>query len=154
MIALIQRVKSASVIIQKKKVSKIGLGILVFIGIGKLDDDSDISYITNKVLNLRLFEKDSNSLSQSVISSDNEILIVSQFTLYASTRIGKRPDFSQSASSENAKIIYTKLISKLEHYTEIKTGVFGVEMDIELVNWGPFTIKIDSKDKDMPRSSF
>tara|TARA_B110000438_G_C15710341_1_gene605040 strand:+ start:136 stop:600 length:465 start_codon:yes stop_codon:yes gene_type:complete len=154
MIALIQRVKSASVVIHEKRVSKIGLGLLVLIGIGKSDQDSDISYITDKILNLRLFEKNNISLSESVLSSGNEILIVSQFTLYASTRVGKRPDFSQSATSENAKKLYSKLILKLENFSKVKTGIFGEEMDVELVNWGPFTIKIDSGDKDIPRSSF
>ena len=155
MIALVQRVNSASVSINSKVYSKIDKGVLVLLGIIKSDTHEDSEYIIRKLINLRLFPSDSSNLDISVQNENASILVISNFTLSGITRSGNRPDFSNAMSSEKAKIIYEKFLAKLEQeHPLIKTGVFGEEMEVELNNWGPLTLSIDSKDRKAPRSSF
>ena len=155
MIALIQRVKSASLKINSKVYSKIDKGILVLLGIIKSDSHEDSEYIIRKLINLRIFPSNSSNLDVSVKNENASILIISNFTLSGITRSGNRPDFSNAMSTENAKVIYEKFIVKLkEEHPLIKTGVFGEEMEVELNNWGPLTLSIDSKDRKISRSSF
>ena len=155
MIALIQRVSSASVSINSKIYSKIDKGILVLLGIIKSDTHDDSEYIIRKLVNLRLFPSNSSKLDISVKNNKASILVISNFTLSGITRSGNRPDFSNAMNAENAKIIYEKFIVDLKkEHPFLKTGVFGEEMEVKLNNWGPLYLSIDSNDRKSPRSTF
>ncbi|MBS1735884.1 MAG: D-tyrosyl-tRNA(Tyr) deacylase [Bacteroidetes bacterium] len=144
---LIQRVTQASVIIEGKIFSKIKAGMLIFIGIEEADNEEDISWLTNKIANLRIFDDANGVPNLSAKDSKGEYLVVSQFTLHASVKKGNRPSFIKAARPEIALALYHQFLDKLkaETNTEIQTGSFGAMMQIELVNDGPFTIWIDSK---------
>lgn len=155
MIALIQRVTAASVSINSKIHSKIDEGILVFLGIANLDTEADSNYVIKKLLNLRIFPNDDSNFDLSVEKSDRSILIISNFTLSANTRTGNRPDFSNALNPKKAKILYEKFtISLKEKFPKVKTGIFGEEMEVNLNNWGPVALIINSNDKNYSRSSF
>ncbi len=146
MIALIQRVKSAKVSVNDKEINKIGKGILVFVGIEKNDDDKEIEFISEKILNLRIFPDSDNRMNLSIMDIKGEILSISQFTLTAKIKKGRRPSFSNAMEPEKAKSLYYKLLENLSNREiSVKDGVFGEMMDIELVNEGPVTFIIDSK---------
>ncbi len=147
---VIQRVKKASVVINNKIHSKIEHGLLIFVGIVNDDNYEDIKWLSNKILNLRIFDDDNNVMNFSAKEIDAEILIVSQFTLHALTKKGNRPSYIKAASPEIAIPIYNEFIYKLQLLLnkEIKTGVFGANMEINLINDGPVTIFIDTKNKE------
>ena len=147
---VIQRVLNASVHVNKKKVSLIKKGLLVFVGFEINDNIIDCDWIANKILNLRIFSNKENSMELSVKDVKGEILIVSQFTLHAKTKKGNRPSFIKSAKSETSKTLYDKFILTISelHKNKISNGVFGADMKIRLENDGPFTIIIDSKNKE------
>lgn len=145
--AVIQRVSSASVSVDNQKVSEIGYGYMVLLGISDKDDEKDIDYIVDKLLNIRLFEDDLGKMNISLLDKNYELLVVSQFTLYGDARKGRRPSFIRSAKSDDAKQIYEKIVNKLKnHYNnkKIKTGIFQAMMKVDLVNDGPVTILLDS----------
>ena len=148
--ALIQRVKKASVIIDGKIFSEIDHGLLILLGIETEDNHEDINWLTGKIARLRIFSDENNVMNLSVNDVAGECLVVSQFTLHASTKKGNRPSFIQAAKPETAIPLYEKFISKLEGETEktVKTGSFGAMMDIALLNDGPVTIWIDSKKRE------
>ena len=152
--ALIQRVKKASVSVNTEQVSTISEGLLVLLGISKNDNKNDCDYLVYKLLNLRIFPSEKNNFDKSVLEEQKEVLIVSQFTLYANTRVGRRPDFSDSAKSTLAEELYNYAVNILRSSISVKTGKFGEEMEVSLVNWGPVTLAIDSSDKDKARNSF
>ena len=155
MIALIQRVTRASVSINSKIHSKIDEGILVFLGITNIDTEADSNYVIKKLLNLRIFPNNDSNFDLSVEKSDRSILIISNFTLSSNTRIGNRPDFSNALNPKKAKILYEKFtISLKEKFPKVKTGIFGEEMEVNLNNWGPVTLIINSNDRNYSRSSF
>lgn len=147
---LIQRVTHASVKVDDKIVSSIEHGLLVFAGIENADNDDDIEWLSNKIINLRIFDDENNIPNISVKDSGGDILLVSQFTLHALTKKGNRPSYINASKSEIAIPIYQKLILQLQKDLEknIQTGIFGADMKVSLLNDGPITIWIDSKNKE------
>ena len=147
---LIQRVSNSSVEIDGKIKSSIENGLLVFVGIEDTDQDVDIEWISNKIINIRIFDDENNIPNISVKDSGGDILLVSQFTLHALTKKGNRPSYIKASKPEIAIPIYQKLILQLEKDLgkNIQTGVFGADMKVSLLNDGPITIWIDSKNKE------
>ena len=148
--AVVQRVSKASVTIDNKEKSAIKVGLLVFIGIEDADNDEDIKWLSNKIVNLRIFDDENKIPNLSVKDVNGDILIVSQFTLHASTKKGNRPSYLKASKSEIAIPVYEKMIAQLKNDLgkEIFTGEFGADMKVELVNDGPVTILIDTKNKE------
>ena len=148
--AVVQRVKFASVTIHKKTKSKIGVGLLVFVGIENADNEEDISYLCNKICRLRIFDDEHGVMNKSVVDISGEILVVSQFTLHASTKKGNRPSYLRAAKPDFAIPMYEKLCGEMENVLgkKIETGEFGADMKIELLNDGPVTIIMDTKNKE------
>lgn len=146
---LIQRVSSASVNIHQEMHSAIGKGFLVLVGIEAEDHLEDIEWVTNKIGNIRLFDDAAGVMNLNIQEMKGDLLLVSQFTLHASTKKGNRPSYIQAAKPEIAVPIYEKLIQALETKLgkKIATGVFGADMQINLVNDGPVTIWMDSKQR-------
>lgn len=143
---LIQRVDEASVKVGSHFENKIGKGLLVFVGIKNTDSLYDIKYLINKLINLRIFEND-EKLNNSIIDVKGEILLVSQFTLYADTKNGNRPSFTDAMKFEKAQELYELFIKELEKTKiKFKTGMFGADMRVSLINNGPVTIIMDSKE--------
>ena len=146
--SLIQRVTSASVQVEDKIICEIGSGLVVLLGITHNDSVDDSNYLINKILNLRIFgDENSDNFELSLLDTNKEILIISQFTLYADTKKGRRPSFIESAKSDVAKKIYDEFISLIKTQTEInvKTGIFGAKMLVNINNDGPVTISMDSR---------
>ncbi len=147
MICLIQRVISSEVTISEKFFSKINKGILILLGIHKNDTNEDLDYIVKKTINLRIFEDQKKNMNLSIQDINGEILIVSQFTLCAETKKGRRPSFINAAKPKEAKKLYNKAIEKFRKMNlKVETGQFGENMNVNLVNQGPVTIIINSKD--------
>jgi D-aminoacyl-tRNA deacylase len=147
---VIQRVKRASVTINGNIRSAIGKGLLILVGIENSDNEDDIDWLCNKIVQLRIFNDKKGTMNLSVIESGGDILIVSQFTLHALIKKGNRPSYIKSASSEIAIPVYQKFINKLSDLMgkEIHSGEFGADMEVELINDGPVTILIDSRNKE------
>src|SRR5687768_13823280 len=147
---VIQRVSKASVTIEGKVSGKIGYGLLVLLGIEDADAEEDITWLSNKILNLRIFNDDAGIMNRSVLEIGGEILLISQFTLHASTKKGNRPSYIKASKPEVAIPLYEKMIAQLEKDSgkKIQTGIFGADMKVELLNDGPVTIVIDSKNKE------
>ena len=147
---LIQRVIHASVKIDDKINSSIEQGLLVFVGIENADSDDDIEWVSNKIINLRIFDDENKIPNISVKDSNGDILLVSQFTLHALTKKGNRPSYINASKPEIAIPIYQKLILQLQKDLgkSIQTGIFGADMKVSLLNDGPITIWIDSKNKE------
>jgi D-tyrosyl-tRNA(Tyr) deacylase len=144
--AVIQRVKSAEVYVDGQLSGKIGNGLLVLVGIGKGDGESDVSYMVSKLPELRIFEDASGKFNLSLKEMGGEILIVSQFTLYGDCRKGRRPSFTEAEEPAAAKNLYNRLISKLrEQKIPLQTGEFQAKMEVHLINDGPVTLLLDSK---------
>lgn len=144
--AVVQRVTSASVVVNKQEVSSIGHGLLVFLGVGKNDKDEDTAYLAEKIVNLRIFEDQENKMNLSVKDVGGEILAVSQFTLYGDCRQGRRPGFSDAAPGQTADLLYQSFVRKLsEQGIAVKTGIFREHMNIKLENDGPVTMLLDSR---------
>jgi len=148
--AVIQRVSMASVSISKKIKSEIGSGLLVLLGIEGSDDDTDIEWLCNKIVNLRIFNDNKEVMNLSVLDSGGNILVISQFTLHAKTRKGNRPSYIRAAHPDIAIPLYNKFVIRLSKRLgkEVYTGEFGAMMQIESVNDGPVTIIIDTKEKE------
>ena len=145
--ALIQRVSSADVRNSEELISSISVGLLIFLGVSQNDNERDAKYLADKILNLRIFPDTENKFNYSAIDIGAELLVVSQFTLYANTRRGRRPDFISAAKPEIAEVLYSHFISLLETSgLNIVTGEFQTDMRVSLVNTGPVTIMIDSED--------
>ena len=143
---ILQRVNFASVEVNKKEVSRINKGLLLFVGFGKDDTDEDLKYIFRKILNLRIFEDQNYKMNLSVLDMSYEILIVSQFTLYGDCRKGNRPSFDNSLSSIEAKRKYEEFLELFyDNHIVVKTGKFQADMKVLLENDGPVTIQLDSK---------
>ncbi|MDR3706256.1 MAG: D-aminoacyl-tRNA deacylase [Paludibacteraceae bacterium] len=148
---IIQRVKYASVTIDEKIKSKIEKGLLVLIGIEDIDTDDDIEYLASKISMLRIFDDEHGVMNKSVMDIDGEILVVSQFTLFASTKKGNRPSYIRASKGDFAIPMYEKFCQNISKKIgkEIGTGEFGADMKVELLNDGPVTIIMDSKNKDL-----
>lgn len=149
MIAVIQRVSSASVEIDKKIKASIGNGLLVLLGIEDADLQEDIDWLSNKITNLRIFNDSDGVMNVSVKDAGGDIIVVSQFTLHASTKKGNRPSYIKASKPEVAIPIYEKFVQALEvgFGKSVQTGEFGADMKVSLVNDGPVTIIIDTKDR-------
>lgn len=147
---LIQRVKRASVTIDGEIVSAIDSGLLIFVGICDEDCDEDISWLTKKIANIRLFDDENGVMNLSVMDTAGEILAVSQFTLMASTKKGNRPSYIKAAKPDISVPLYEDFCKEMEIAVNkpIKRGVFGADMKVELLNDGPVTIFIDSKNRE------
>ena len=144
--AVLQRVTQASVFIDNIEYSAINNGLLVFIGFNNQDTLTDIKKITKKILNLRIFSDSNHKMNLSINDVNGELLIVSQFTLYANCKKGNRPSFIESANSIDAKNIYNEFVNYMKiKFNNVKTGQFGALMDIKLINNGPITIQLDSE---------
>ena len=148
--AVIQRVSKASVTIDNKIYSQIENGLLVLVGIEDADTAEDIEWLSNKIVNLRVFNDDNGVMNVSVKESNGDILVVSQFTLHASTKKGNRPSYIKASKPEFAIPMYEKFIQLLSNDLgkTVGTGVFGADMKVELLNDGPVTIVIDTKNKE------
>jgi D-tyrosyl-tRNA(Tyr) deacylase len=148
--AVIQRVSRASVTIKNKIKSEIGPGLLVLVGIEAADNDSDVEWLCNKIVQLRIFNDSNEVMNLSVLETGGSILAISQFTLHAKTRKGNRPSYIKAAPPEIAVPLYNNFVNSLTRLLgrEIGTGEFGAMMQIELINDGPVTIIIDTKEKD------
>ncbi len=147
---LVQRVTKASVTIDNNIKSKIGKGILIFIGIEEADNKEDIEWLTNKIVNLRIFDDENGVMNKSAIETNAEILVVSQFTLHASTKKGNRPSYIKAAKPDVSIPLYEEFCNVLSGKIgkPVETGEFGADMKVELINDGPVTIWIDSKVKE------
>lgn len=147
---VIQRVKSSSVQINQKIKSEIERGLLVFIGICHDDTKSDAEWLVNKILNLRIFNDKHGVMNESIIDVNGEILIISQFTLMALTKKGNRPSYIRSAPHKIAIPLYEYFVEmfKAKIYDKVKTGVFAADMEVKLVNDGPVTILMDTKNRE------
>lgn len=148
--AVIQRVTRASVTIKGKVNGQIGEGLLVLLGIEDADGDDDIAWLSNKMVNLRIFNDDAGVMNKSVLEVGGGILLISQFTLHASTKKGNRPSYIKASKPDVAIPLYEKMIVQLEQDLgkKIETGIFGADMKVELLNDGPVTIVIDTKNKE------
>lgn len=147
---VLQRVLQAFVTVDKIQVAKIDAGLLVLVGIEDADNQEDIDWLVSKIVNLRIFSDEINVMNLSVKDTDGEIIVVSQFTLQASTKKGNRPSYIKASKPEIAIPIYENFVQKLqlEFGKKIQTGIFGADMKVMLVNDGPVTIVIDSKNRE------
>ena len=146
MIAILQRVKTAEVLIQNQQYNAIEKGLLILLGVSKGDTKNDVNYLINKIIKLRIFNDQNNKMNLSISDINGDIMVVSQFTLLANIKKGMRPSFINSAEPNLAEKLYNLFISRLSDTgLNIKTGKFGSMMDICLVNNGPATFILDSK---------
>lgn len=148
--AVIQRVTQSSVTVDGKVVGEIASGLLVLLGIEDADTDSDIEWLSNKIVNLRIFNDEQGVMNKSVIEIEGNILLISQFTLHGSTKKGNRPSYIKASKPEVAIPIYEKMINQLSKDLgrTIEKGIFGADMKVKLVNDGPVTIIIDTKNRE------
>lgn len=147
---VIQRVSKASVTIEGKKVASIGNGVLILLGIVAEDSQTDIEWLTKKITNLRIFCDEEGVMNKSLIDVGGDAIVVSQFTLHAATKKGNRPSYIKAAKPDVAIPLYEAFVDKLELdlNKKVQTGEFGANMKVELINDGPVTILIDSKNKE------
>ena len=148
--AVIQRTGRASVTIGNSKKAETGPGLLVFVGIEESDGDPDVEWLCNKIVQLRIFNDSEGIMNRSVLDIQGEIMVISQFTLHAKTKKGNRPSYIRAAHPDNAIPLYNRFVSRLSELLgkEVATGVFGAMMKVELVNDGPVTLIIDTKEKE------
>ncbi|MRI01534.1 D-tyrosyl-tRNA(Tyr) deacylase [Kriegella sp. EG-1] len=148
--ALIQRVSRAKVTVDQQLVSKIETGVLILLGIVDEDTEDDIVWLSRKIVNLRIFGDENDVMNKSLLNIGGEVIVVSQFTLHASTKKGNRPSYIKAAKPVIAVPLYEKFISQIEKDLgkKVGTGVFGADMKVELLNDGPVTITIDTKNKE------
>lgn len=146
---VIQRVSEASVLAEGNLTGKIGSGLMILVGIEESDNESDIEYLTKKIVNLRIFEDSEGVMNISLLDTGGEILLISQFTLHAQTRKGNRPSYIKAARPDTAIPLYEKFKKSLTQASgrEVKSGIFGADMKVSLVNDGPVTIIIDTKEE-------
>jgi D-tyrosyl-tRNA(Tyr) deacylase len=148
--AVLQRVTQASCTVEGKITGKIGNGFLVLLGIGDADTPEDLEWLAQKIANMRVFGDENDLMNKSLSDIDGNILLISQFTLFAATKKGNRPGFTRAARPEKAIPLYKAMIKQLSALLnkEIQCGIFGADMKISLLNDGPVTIVMDTKDKD------
>ncbi len=147
---LLQRVSEASVTVDTQIESNIGQGLLLLVGIEDQDNQDDINWLVNKIVNMRIFNDEEGKMNLSLLDVKGEVLVVSQFTLHASTKKGNRPSFIKAAKPALAIPLYEQFVSSLSERIErkVQTGVFGADMKVSLINDGPVTIWLDSKDRE------
>jgi D-tyrosyl-tRNA(Tyr) deacylase len=147
---VVQRVSEASVTVEEKITGAIGIGLLVLLGIEDADTEEDITWLSNKMINLRIFNDEQGIMNLSIKDINGDILLVSQFTLHASTKKGNRPSYIKASKPAIAIPMYEQMIQQLETDLgkKIQTGIFGADMKVRLLNDGPVTIVIDSKNRE------
>lgn len=146
MIAVIQRVKEASVSISGEEISRIGNGLVVLVGVSKDDTDREADLLAEKIVSMRIFSDENEKMNRSLLDVKGETLIVSQFTLLADVWSGRRPSFTDAAPPDVAKRLYDRLVERVKRLgIPVKSGVFGAMMEIELINDGPVTIVVDTR---------
>lgn len=145
--AIIQKVTEARVVVDEKVVGEIGHGLVVLLGVTHEDTEEDVEYLTQKIINLRIFEDEQTKMNLSLLDINGSLLSISQFTLYGDTRKGRRPNFMQAAKPDQAKRLYQYFNQLAKADIPVETGVFGAMMDVQLVNNGPITLTIDSADR-------
>ncbi|MEL6141900.1 MAG: D-aminoacyl-tRNA deacylase [Bacteroidota bacterium] len=148
--ALIQRVSEASVTVAEETTGAIGPGLLILLGVEEADNQEDIDWLTGKIARLRIFDDGTGHMNQSITDIDGELLVVSQFTLFASTKKGNRPGFTRAARPDTAIPLYEQFVKTLRIVAgrHVATGKFGADMKVRLLNDGPVTIWIDSKNRE------
>jgi len=148
--ATIQRVTTGSVTVEGKEISKISNGLLIFLGIEDADTIEDIKWLSNKIVNLRIFNDSMGVMNLSLHQKEGEALVISQFTLHASTKKGNRPSYIKAAKPERAIPLYESFVAQLEKDLgkKVGTGIFGADMKVALLNDGPVTIQIDTKNRE------
>lgn len=149
MIAVIQRVSEASVRVKNEVKGEIQNGLMILLGIEEADNEEDIEWLNRKIINMRIFNDENGVMNKSLLDIEGEILLISQFTLHASTKKGNRPSYIKAAKPDIAIPLYEKILSSLDMVipTKIQSGEFGGDMKVSLINDGPVTIILDSKDK-------
>lgn len=147
---VIQRVTSASVVVDNNSVANIGIGLLILVGIEAADSQEDIDWLVSKIIKIRIFEDENQVMNNSIQDISGDIIVVSQFTLHAATKKGNRPSYIKAARPEIAVPLYENFNRKLELELgkKIQTGIFGADMKVSLLNDGPVTILIDSKNRE------
>ena len=147
---VIQRVTEASVQVNNEIVGAIDKGLMILLGIEDADTNEDIEWLSNKIINLRIFNDENEVMNKSLLDIGGDILLISQFTLHASTKKGNRPSYIKASKPDFAIPMYEKMIAQLEQLLnkKIQTGVFGADMKVRLLNDGPVTIVIDSKNRE------
>ena len=150
--ALIQRVSKAAVSVDGNTLGKIGPGLVVLVGISREDEEADADYIVPKILNLRIFSDEEGRFNLSALDTEAQLLVISQFTLYADTRKGRRPSFTDAGLPDDAKALFDVTLGKFkESGLTVETGQFQAHMLVSIENDGPVTIMLDSEDRNRPR---
>ena len=147
--AVIQRVSSANVIVEGEKVAEIGQGLLILIGISESDSQEDIAWLSKKIANIRIFNDSDGVMNNSLIDINGDAIVVSQFTLQASTKKGNRPSYMKAAKPEISIPLYESFVNQFEQEVskKVQTGIFGADMKVSLLNDGPVTIVFDTENK-------
>lgn len=140
---LVQRCDRASVSVDNKIVGSIGKGMMILVSFTHTDTTENIDYMVDKVLNLRIYDDESGIMNKSILDTKGSILSISQFTLYADTKKGRRPSYINALNGEKAILLYDEFNKKLKEHIKVETGIFGAEMKVELVNDGPITIMLE-----------
>ncbi|HNU24110.1 D-tyrosyl-tRNA(Tyr) deacylase [Mesotoga sp. Brook.08.YT.4.2.5.1] len=143
--AVVQRVSKAKVTVSGRITGEIDKGLLVLVGIGRDDDGSDVEWLVDKTLNLRVFEDENEKMNLSLIDVSGALLAISQFTIMGDARKGRRPSFTEAAEPEAARALFNDFLQMASKTVKVETGIFQAHMDVELVNSGPVTILLDSK---------
>jgi D-tyrosyl-tRNA(Tyr) deacylase len=146
--AVVQRVSSSKVEVDQQTVGEIGAGLLVLLGVAREDEQADADYLAEKIINLRVFRDDAGKMNRSLADTSGAMLVVSQFTLYADARKGRRPSYLDAAEPDKANALYEYFVSRVRaHGIKVETGIFQAMMQVHLVNDGPVTILLDSQKK-------
>ena len=143
--ALLQRVTEARVAVDRVVSGEIGAGLLVLLGVSKLDTEADAEFIAQKVLNLRIFEDENGKMNRGILDTGGAMLVVSQFTLYGDCRKGRRPSFDDAAPAEQARALYEHFVAVARRCVRVETGIFQAHMTVSLVNDGPVTLIVESR---------
>ncbi len=148
--AVIQKVTEASVTVNGEKISEIGKGLMILLGVEDRDNDEDLEWLTNKLTKMRIFEDEEGVMNKSVTDENGEVMVISQFTLMASTKKGNRPSYIRASKGEIAEPMYEKFCETLSKKIgkEVKKGMFGAMMEVRLLNYGPTTIVMDTQNRD------
>ncbi|MEZ0361098.1 MAG: D-aminoacyl-tRNA deacylase [Hydrogenobacter sp.] len=144
--AILQRVKSSWVLVNGTEVGRIGIGVNVLLGVGKTDEEDDARKLADKILNLRIFEDEKGKFQYSLLDVKGSALIIPQFTLYANVRKGRRPSFEEAENPKRAEELYNHFVEIMSTKVPVSTGKFGAMMEVYILNWGPVTIFLDSKE--------
>ncbi|RMH01684.1 MAG: D-tyrosyl-tRNA(Tyr) deacylase [Aquificota bacterium] len=144
--ALVQRVKESRVVVRGETVGQIGMGLNILLGVGVGDKEEDAKKLVEKIVNLRIFEDEEGKFNLSLLDVKGSALVVSQFTLYANIKKGRRPSFELAEKPPRAKELYELFVEEMSKWVPTQRGIFGEHMEVYIVNWGPVTLLLDSKE--------